>query len=99
MQNYVSMSQAKTILGVSSDSLRRWDKNGLVKSIRSPGGHRYFLREDLEKLGSTYKKRERPIKLTKIKNNKTMKPIYLYTLIAFVILDIALILVYFYLTL
>lgn len=43
------ISEAADFLGVSIDTLRRWDKKGSLKSIRaSVAGHRYYRREDLE---------------------------------------------------
>ena len=46
----LSIGEASKFLKVSIDTLRRWDKKGKVSSYRSPGGHRYFLKEDLEGL-------------------------------------------------
>jgi len=46
--DYLSVPQASHFLGVSIDTLRRWDKKGLVKAIRSPLGHRLFAQKDLE---------------------------------------------------
>lgn len=41
------IGKAAKFLGVSIDTLRRWSKKGRIKSYRSPGGHRYFLKKDL----------------------------------------------------
>lgn len=40
--------EAATFLGVSSATIYRMDKNGLIASIRTPGGQRRFSREGLE---------------------------------------------------
>jgi len=45
---YLSAAQASHFLEVSIDTLRRWDKKGLLKAIRSPLGHRLFAEKDLE---------------------------------------------------
>jgi len=45
----LSIGQASEFLGVSIDTLRRWEKSGKISALRSPGGHRYFLKADLEK--------------------------------------------------
>src|SRR3989344_5083521 len=45
----LSIGQASEFLGVSIDTLRRWEKSGKISALRSPGGHRYFLKDDLEK--------------------------------------------------
>jgi len=49
-QNRLSIGKAAKYLGVSIDTLRRWEKKGVITAYRSPGGHRYFLEEDLDKL-------------------------------------------------
>lgn len=50
MQNkLISIGDAAKLLGISIDTLRRWDSAGRVHSIRSgPLGHRYFLQADIE---------------------------------------------------
>jgi DNA (cytosine-5)-methyltransferase 1 len=45
-----SISEASTILNVSIDTIRRWEKKGLIKAERSPQGHRLFRVDDLHKL-------------------------------------------------
>lgn len=43
------IKEAAEILGVSIDTLRRWDKSGKLVAIRKDGGvHRYYLEKDLE---------------------------------------------------
>ncbi|MFV1917275.1 MAG: hypothetical protein ACC618_02245, partial [Patescibacteria group bacterium] len=44
------------------DTLRRWEKKGVIAAYRSPGGHRYFLRGDLEKLFNQKYTRTTPTK-------------------------------------
>ena len=46
----ISIGKASEYLGVSIDTLRRWEKKGVIAAYRSPGGHRYFLKNDLDKL-------------------------------------------------
>src|SRR3990167_5024795 len=48
-QDKLSIGQASEFLSVSIDTLRRWEKSGKISALRSPGGHRYFLKTDLEK--------------------------------------------------
>lgn len=43
----ISISKAAKILGVSIDTLRRWDNSGKFSSIRKPGGHRYYNLQDI----------------------------------------------------
>lgn len=53
----LSIGKASKYLGVSIDTLRRWEKKGKVVSHRSPGGHRYFLTEELDKVfGKKYER-------------------------------------------
>ncbi|MCL5091637.1 MAG: MerR family DNA-binding transcriptional regulator [Patescibacteria group bacterium] len=45
----LAISEAAKLLGVSIDTLRRWDNTGRLSSIRSgPRGHRFYKRIDLE---------------------------------------------------
>lgn len=45
----LSIGQASEILGVSIDTLRRWDESGKLVAIRKDGGtHRYYREKDLE---------------------------------------------------
>lgn len=47
----VTIRKATEILGVSIDTLRRWDKSGLLSSIRyTPSGHRYYNLVDLKNM-------------------------------------------------
>ncbi len=47
---FLSIGKAAELLGVSIQTIRRWDRSGKISSIRSPGGHRYFNKRDLKKL-------------------------------------------------
>lgn len=49
-QERLSIGKAAEYLGVSIDTLRRWEKKERVQALRSPGGHRYFKRDDLDNL-------------------------------------------------
>jgi DNA (cytosine-5)-methyltransferase 1 len=42
MDEYLSVTEVAQKLGISSDTVRRWDKKGLIKSQRSPQNHRLF---------------------------------------------------------
>ena len=45
----VLIGEAAEILGVSVNTLRRWDESGRLSSVRKqPGGNRYYRRKDLE---------------------------------------------------
>ncbi len=45
---YVTPKEACNYLGVSISTLRRWDSEGKIRSIRTPGGQRRFCIEEYE---------------------------------------------------
>lgn len=48
-EKLLTIAEAAKILGVSLDTLRRWDKSGKLVAIRKDGGtHRYYREKDLE---------------------------------------------------
>lgn len=60
-QNLLSIGDASEYLGVSIDTLRRWEKKGRIAPLRSPGGHRYFSKQDLDNLfGRKYTRDAKP---------------------------------------
>ncbi|MDO8474375.1 MAG: helix-turn-helix domain-containing protein [bacterium] len=49
----LNIREATKFLGVSVDTLRRWDKSGKLVAVRKPGGtHRYYAIKDLEMFSS-----------------------------------------------
>jgi excisionase family DNA binding protein len=45
-EKLLTITQAAEILGVSPDTLRRWDKSGKLMAIRKDGGtHRYIVKK------------------------------------------------------
>lgn len=46
----VSIGEASEILGVHIDTLREWDKKGLLKSVRTSGNHRRYKIGDVRDL-------------------------------------------------
>lgn len=47
--NLLTIGQTAKLLGVSIDTLRRWDKSGKFSSVRiSPGGNRYYRKSDVD---------------------------------------------------
>ncbi|MBI1866622.1 MAG: MerR family DNA-binding transcriptional regulator [Candidatus Staskawiczbacteria bacterium] len=48
-EDLILIGDAAEILGVSINTLRRWDESGRLSSVRKqPGGNRYYRRKDLE---------------------------------------------------
>ena len=56
---HLSIGKAAKYLGVSIDTLRRWEKKGKLSTHRSPGGHRYFLKKDLDQAFAPKAKEEK----------------------------------------
>ncbi len=48
----LTIGEAAKFLGVSIDTLRRWDSKGKLAAAKSLGGHRYYSKEQLEKFVS-----------------------------------------------
>lgn len=46
---HVTPKEAAKLLGVHVSSLRRWENEGKLKAIRTPGGQRRFILEEIEK--------------------------------------------------
>jgi excisionase family DNA binding protein len=49
---WLAIGAASRLVGVGSDTLRRWANGGKVQSYQTAGGHRRFLRSSLEALTS-----------------------------------------------
>ena len=47
-KNWVPISEAASYLRISKDTLRRWEKQGLLKAYRSPTNHRYYNKQELD---------------------------------------------------
>ncbi len=43
---YLSRSEVARLFGVSTSSVTRWARAGLIKAIRTPGGHYRFPAEE-----------------------------------------------------
>ena len=46
----LGVSDAARLLGVSESSVRYWHRTGKLPALRTPAGHRLFLRADIEAL-------------------------------------------------
>ena len=47
---HLPIGAASALIGVSTDTLRRWEKDGRISAVRTPTNHRRFLRSDIEAL-------------------------------------------------
>ena len=56
MKNYVSVTEAAFELKLSVDTIRRWEKKGLIKASRDRNNYRLFDKSELEKAYDKYVK-------------------------------------------
>jgi excisionase family DNA binding protein len=65
-EQFVTIKEAATILGVSPLTLRNWDKSGKLKALRHPmNNYRVYKMEDLEKVFEEIKSGAGPRKTKK----------------------------------
>lgn len=46
----IPIGEAARLLGVSVDTVRRWEGRGYIAAVRTPTGQRRFNRDDVERL-------------------------------------------------
>ncbi|QBC87350.1 MerR family transcriptional regulator [Mycobacterium avium] len=46
----ISPGEAAALLGVHVDTVKRWERDGRISSLRTPLNHRRYRRGDVEKL-------------------------------------------------
>ena len=57
--DFLTLADAAEYVGVSKDTLRRWDSAGRLKPVRRPGsGYRFYRRSDLEPFRLEYQRAE-----------------------------------------
>lgn len=54
MEKLISVSEAAQTLGVSIDTIRRWEKKGLIKARRNQRNYRLFYIEELKRAHNKY---------------------------------------------
>lgn len=52
-REFYSASEAARTLGISLDTLRRWDRQGRIKTRRDSGNRRIVAAEEIERLGGS----------------------------------------------
>ena len=77
---WLSIGPAAKYVGVSRDTLRRWEKKGRLKAIRSPTNRRYYTKKQLDRLmrgefeeAPEENKKEKEIKEVKEEKEKPIK--------------------------
>ncbi|AOD20236.1 hypothetical protein IM25_00115 [Rhodococcus sp. p52] len=46
-RDLIPVGEAAKLLGVSVDTVKRWEKAGRISSVRTPTGHRRFDRDEV----------------------------------------------------
>ncbi len=55
MGEYLTLSEASELIGKSKETLRRWDREGILPAVREPiSKYRVYKKEDVEKLFSEF---------------------------------------------
>lgn len=49
---FLTLSEATKIIGVSADTIRRWDKKGLIKASRNENNYRVFALAELQRISN-----------------------------------------------
>lgn len=73
-EKWLSIGEAAELLGLSRDTLRRWEKKGKIKVYRSPTNRRIYKQSDLEELYKTNASPQPVVKSTPIIKTITEKP-------------------------
>jgi len=72
----INIEEVSKILGVSKDTLRNWDSNGKLKSIRTQGNHRRYNLDEISKISKKNKTNDTKIYKSNMIEGKTV--IYVY---------------------
>ncbi|MDD2823562.1 MAG: MerR family DNA-binding transcriptional regulator, partial [Candidatus Daviesbacteria bacterium] len=70
-KKFVKIGEAAAKLGVSIDTLRRWEKAGKIETIRTPGGTRFYSISTISDITKTPKKYQRNDTVNAIKPKAT----------------------------
>ena len=49
-ETLISIGHAARLLGVHSDTVRRWTASGQIAAVRTPGGHRRYRLADVDRM-------------------------------------------------
>lgn len=73
MDNLLTVSDAANLVGVSSDTIRRWEKAGLLKSHRSRQNYRLFNYEEIKRVKNKINGSDKCNNYKILKSNKTTR--------------------------
>lgn len=58
---FLTIKEASEMLGISTETLRNWERDDKITPTYTTGGHRRFPRIEIEKLAGTYKESTIPV--------------------------------------
>jgi len=93
MAKQLSIGEASKYVGVSRDTLRRWEKKGKITPTRSPSNRRYYTQEQLDTLLKKPKTGKKAVPLPAPKPSLAPLKLVFYSLLALVIAVILVLLV------
>jgi len=70
MQNNLTVFEAAKLIGVSPDTIRRWDKKGLIKAKRSENNYRTFNLEEIKRVHNKISGKHQENNYKILKSNK-----------------------------
>ena len=59
MSSLLTVTGAARIIGVTAETVRQYGRKGLLRTLRTDGGWRLFLREDVERFAAERAARRR----------------------------------------
>jgi DNA (cytosine-5)-methyltransferase 1 len=78
-KEFVHISEASSLFETSLDTIRRWEKKGLIKAHRSSRGQRYFSRVEIERLqGKLNGQEQHPFEVLQSKKKSKYRVIELF---------------------
>ncbi len=64
--NWLSLKEAAALLNVHPGTLRRWADNGAIPYMLTPGGHRRFSENDLNRFLQEQKRAQQPVSMAQV---------------------------------
>ncbi|MEA1926340.1 MAG: DNA (cytosine-5-)-methyltransferase [Patescibacteria group bacterium] len=77
-QKYYTAGEAATLLNISIDTIRRWDKSGLIKSFRDDRNARMFLLDEIKRIQNKSGSKTNKFKILKNKKKSPYTAIELF---------------------
>ncbi len=77
-QKYYTAGEAATLLNISIDTIRRWDKSGLIKSFRNNRNARMFLLDEIKRIKNKSGSKKNKFKILKNKKKSPYTAIELF---------------------